>query len=235
MAKTSTCWALHVRQVRKDCASRDPVDGRKGDLDGGRGVQILVAMATSTNTRWAAWARRQTVRDRRRQRDPPHADRPQLFAETMQVSLCSAHDFQREAHAQQLHQRPFVSQPRLGGRMERQRPGLFTGLMAQQSRKYMGSAAPTAASRPTRSPGWSRARCSCTATSPTWWCRPTSTRCPSIQFAVDQLRWSTSWWSATTAAAACWRRCRKSRVGLADNWIRHVKDVCDRCRHLLDA
>ena len=49
-----------------------------------------------------------------------------------------------------------------------------------------------------------------------------------IQFAVDRLKVSTSWSSATTAAAASRRRCDDARVGLADNWLRHVQDVRDK-------
>ena len=31
--------------------------------------------------------------------------------------------------------------------------------------------------------------------------------------------------AGTTAAAACWRRCATSALGLIDNWLRHVQDV----------
>ena len=50
-----------------------------------------------------------------------------------------------------------------------------------------------------------------------------------IQFAVDVLQGrSTSWSSAITVAAACMPALTGTRVGLADNWIRHVGDVAQK-------
>ena len=88
----------------------------------------------------------------------------ELFAETVRAvtPMCSLDG-------------PVRQQPRLG-RPARQRsdPDFFTppGTPAGAA-ATCGSAAPTAACRPTRSSAWSRARCSCTATSPTSWCTPT--------------------------------------------------------------
>ena len=47
------------------------------------------------------------------------------------------------------------------------------GWRSSRARATCGSAVPTAACRRTRSPAWTRARCSCTAMSPTWWCTRT--------------------------------------------------------------
>ena len=47
-----------------------------------------------------------------------------------------------------------------------------------------------------------------------------------LQYAVDVLaRRAHRSSAATTAAAACSRRCDSERHGLIDNWLRHVQDV----------
>ena len=56
----------------------------------------------------------------------------------------------------------------------------------------------------------------------------TDLNCLSVmQFAVDVLKVSTSSCAATTAAAACCRAPRL-RLGLIDNWLRHVQDVGEK-------
>jgi len=48
-------------------------------------------------------------------------------------------------------------------------------------------------------------------------------------------KWRTSWWWATTDARACMAALEGVRIGLADNWLRHVQDVrvppSPRARH----
>jgi hypothetical protein len=56
-------------------------------------------------------------------------------------------------------------------------PGFFEKLSTCRRPNTCGSAAPTPACRPTRSSACCRARSSCIATWPTWWCIPTSTAC----------------------------------------------------------
>jgi hypothetical protein len=67
----------------------------------------------------------------------------------------------------------FVHNREWADQMERDRPGFFTGLMAQQKPKYMWIGCSDSRVPPTRSRVWSLARCSCTATWPTWWCPAT--------------------------------------------------------------
>ena len=86
----------------------------------------------------------------------------------------------------------------------------FRRLERQQSPAIFGSAAPTVASRPTRSWAWIPARCSCTAMSPISLRRRTPTTSPCCSSRSTSSRSSTSWWSATTAAAACGRGRRAS-------------------------
>ncbi len=40
--------------------------------------------------------------------------------------------------------------------------------------------------------------------------------------------------AAITAAEAYWRHLRGDRLGLIDNWLRHVQDVRDKYRHALE-
>ncbi len=70
-----------------------------------------------------------------------------------------------------------------------------------------GLAARTAVYLPTRSWDCCPAISSSTATSPTWWCTPTSTACRSCSSPSTSSRSSTSSSSATMAAAACRLRC----------------------------
>ena len=91
--------------------------------------------------------------------------------------------------------------------MERDRPAFFTGSLAQQKPRYMWIGCPTAACRLTRSRAGARRgvrapqRCQRG--------RAHRSHQSTIQYAVDQLAAGAPGWSwATTAAAACWRRCR---------------------------
>ena len=81
--------------------------------------------------------------------------------------------------------------------------------------------------------GWSLVRCSCTATWPTWWCQriercrpPSSTRWISLQGGTPDGGGPLRLRRVLAALEGI-------RVGLADNWIRHVTDVRDRHRDLI--
>jgi carbonic anhydrase len=120
--------------------------------------------------------------------------------------------------------------------MEREQPGFFQRPGASSSRpSTCGSAAPTAACRPTRSPAWRRARCSCTATWPTWWCSSDLNALSVIQFAVDVLKVEHIMVVGHYGCGGVLAVLRGTRVGLADNWLRHVHDVKMRHRGRLDA
>ena len=77
--------AEHVRQVRKDCASVILWCAEKATWMAGDGRADLRRQRLHQRVpAGPAAARRPALRDRRgHQRDPPHADRPRLFAETM--------------------------------------------------------------------------------------------------------------------------------------------------------
>ena len=120
--------------------------------------------------------------------------------------------------------------------MERERPGFFTvALAAADAASTCGSAAPTAACRPTRSPASSPARCSCTATSRNVVVHSDLNALSAIQFAVDDAEGRAHHGRRPLRLRRrAWPRWTTARIGLADNWIRHIQDVRDRHRGMLD-
>ena len=94
-----------------------------------------------------------------------------------------------------------------------------------RSPSISGSAARTAACRPTRSSACCPASCSSTATSPTSSCTPTSTASRCMQFAVDVLEGAARHRCGHYGCGGVRRRCDGERLGLIDNWLRHVQDV----------
>ena len=117
--------------------------------------------------------------------------------------------------------------------MEREAARLFTGLMAQQSRATCGSAAPTAACPPTRSPVWSRAKVFVHR-------NVANVVVPTDQLPVHHpVRGRSAEGGAPDGRGPLRLRRRAGGAGgcargLADNWIRHVKDVRDKHAALLD-
>ena len=128
-----------------------------------------------------------------------------------------------------------LEQPRTGPPNVRARdPHFFEQLsQAAGARNSCGSAAPTRACRRTRSSAWRRARSSCTATSPTSWCTPTSTASALIQFAVDVLKVEHILVVGHYGCGGVHAALDGPRVGLVDNWMRHVGDVAQK--HATDA
>ena len=124
-------------------------------------------------------------------------------------------------------------QPAWAAATERARPASSPACSRSRRRSTCGSAAPTAACRPTRSSACCRASCSCTATSPTSWCTRDLNCLSVIQFAVDVLKVEHiivvgHYGCGGVRGGAATDR----RIGLADNWLRHVQDVRNRHRAL---
>ena len=127
----------------------------------------------------------------------------------------------------------FVHNRAWAAQMERERPGFFTGLMAQQKPKYMwigcsGSRVP--ANQITGlEPGEVFVHRNIANV-----VVPTDLNCLStIQYAVDQLHVEHLMVVGHYGCGGVLAALNDVRVGLADNWIRHVKDVRDRHRKLL--
>ena len=117
--------------------------------------------------------------------------------------------------------------------MEAERPGFFTRLSEQQTRRYMWI-------------GWSDSRVPAnqiTGLEPgeVFVHRnvanvvvPTDLNCLStIQFAVDQLKVEQLMVVGHYGCGGVKAAFNNTRVGLADNWLRHIKDVRDQYSELL--
>lgn len=117
--------------------------------------------------------------------------------------------------------------------MERDRPGFFTGLLAQQKPRYMWigcSDSRVPANQITGlEPGEVFVHRNIANV-----VVPTDLNCLStIQFAVDQLKVQHLMVVGHYGCGGVGAALNDERVGLSDNWIRHVKDVRDRHRDLL--
>lgn len=117
--------------------------------------------------------------------------------------------------------------------MERDRPGFFTSLLAQQQPKYMWigcSDSRVPANQITGlEPGEVFVHRNVANV-----VVPTDLNCLStIQYAVDQLHVEHLMVVGHYGCGGVRAALEDARVGLADNWIRHVKDVRDRHRALI--
>ena len=127
----------------------------------------------------------------------------------------------------------FVHNRAWAAQMERERPGFFTGLMAQQKPKYMWIGCSDSRVPANQIVGLlpgdifvHRNIANVVV--------PTDLNCLStIQYAVDQLHVEHLMVVGHYGCGGVLAALNDVRVGLADNWIRHVKDVRDRHRKLL--
>ena len=127
----------------------------------------------------------------------------------------------------------FVHNRAWAAQMERERPGFFTGLLAQQKPKYMWigcSDSRVPANQITGlEPGEVFVHRNVANV-----VVPTDLNCLStIQYAVDQLRVEHLMVVGHYGCGGVLAALEGTRVGLADNWIRPVSDVRDRHRDLI--
>lgn len=126
----------------------------------------------------------------------------------------------------------FVHNREWAQQVERDRPGFFTGLMAQQNPATCGSAVPTAACLNQITglePGEVFVHRNVANV-----VVPSDLNCLStIQYAVDQLKVEHLMVVGHYGCGGVLAALEDVRVGLADNWIRHVKDVRDKHQALL--
>jgi carbonic anhydrase len=120
-------------------------------------------------------------------------------------------------------------------RMERERPGFFTSLVRQQSPRYMWigcSDSRVPANQITGlEPGEVFVHRNVANV-----VVPTDLNCLStIQFAVDQLKVRHLMVVGHYGCGGVQAALEGIRIGLADNWLQHVKDVCELHAELLDA
>ena len=119
--------------------------------------------------------------------------------------------------------------------MEAERPGFFTSLVKQQTPKYMWigcSDSRVPANQITGlEPGEVFVHRNVANV-----VVPTDLNCLStIQFAVDQLKIEHLMVVGHYGCGGVKAALEEIRVGLADNWLRHIKDVRDRHRSLIEA
>ena len=129
----------------------------------------------------------------------------------------------------------FVHNRAWAAQMERERPGFFTTLLAQQKPKYMWigcSDSRVPANQITGlEPGEVFVHRNVANV-----VVPTDLNCLStIQYAVDQLHIEHLMVVGHYGCGGVLAALEGTRVGLADNWIRHVQDVRDRHRDLIAA
>ena len=120
-------------------------------------------------------------------------------------------------------------------RMERDRPGFFTALLAQQKPRYMWigcSDSRVPANQITGlEPGEVFVHRNIANV-----VVPTDLNCLStIQYAVDQLKVEHLMVVGHYGCGGVLAALQDARIGLADNWIRHVKDVRDKHAGLLES
>ena len=119
--------------------------------------------------------------------------------------------------------------------MKAERPGFFTGLESQQSPKYMWIGCSDSRVPANQITGL--------APGEVFVHRnvgnvvvPTDLNCLStIQYAVDQLHVNDLMVVGHYGCGGVQAALNDVRIGLADNWLRHIKDVRDRHRELIDA
>ena len=129
----------------------------------------------------------------------------------------------------------FVHNRAWAAQMERERPGFFTGLLAQQQPRYMWigcSDSRVPANQITGlEPGEVFVHRNVANV-----VVPTDLNCLStIQYAVDQLKVEHLMVVGHYGCGGVLAALQDLRVGLADNWIQHVKDVRDRHLGLIEA
>ncbi|MEY4711724.1 MAG: hypothetical protein RIS88_1174 [Pseudomonadota bacterium] len=135
----------------------------------------------------------------------------------------------RELEQLFAHNRAWAAQ------MERERPGFFTALKAQQEPRYMWigcSDSRVPANQITGlEPGEVFVHRNVANV-----VVPTDLNCLStIQYAVDMLKVEHLMVVGHYGCGGVQAALHGTRVGLADNWLRHIKDVANRHRPLLDA
>ncbi len=119
--------------------------------------------------------------------------------------------------------------------MKAERPGFFTGLEAQQSPKYMWIGCSDSRVPANQITGLEPGEVFVHRNVGNV-VVPTDLNCLStIQYAVDQLHVNDLMVVGHYGCGGVLAALQGMRIGLADNWLRHIKDVRDRHRAVIDA
>lgn len=129
----------------------------------------------------------------------------------------------------------FEHNRRWAAQMERERPGFFTGLMAQQKPRYMWIGCSDSRVPANQITGLEPGEVFVHRNIANI-VVPTDLNCLStIQYAVDQLKIAHLMVVGHYGCGGVLAALEDARIGLADNWIRHVKDVRDKHTAILAA
>lgn len=127
-----------------------------------------------------------------------------------------------------IHNREWAQQ------MERDRPGFFTGLMAQQKPRYMWIGCSDSRVPANQITGLEPGEVFVHRNVANVVVPSDLNALSTIQYAVDQLQVQHLMVVGHYGCGGVRAAMEDIRVGLADNWIRHVKDVRDKYATLLD-
>ena len=119
--------------------------------------------------------------------------------------------------------------------MARQRPGFFTGLMAQQKPKYMWIGCSDSRVPANEIMGLDPGEVFVHRNIANVVVHSDLNALSTIQFAVDVIKVEHITVVGHYGCSGVQAVLAGTRVGLADNWLRHIQDVRDRHRALLDA
>jgi carbonic anhydrase len=120
-------------------------------------------------------------------------------------------------------------------RMERERPGFFTGLLAQQKPRYMWIGCSDSRVPANEITGLEPGEVFVHRNIANVVVHSDLNALSTIQFAVEHLKVQHIMVVGHYGCAGVRAALQGLRIGLADNWLRHIKDVADRHRGLLDS
>ncbi|GAD21149.1 carbonate dehydratase [Acidovorax sp. MR-S7] len=128
----------------------------------------------------------------------------------------------------------FVNNRTWASRMERERPGFFTDLMKQQQPKFMWVGCSDSRVPANQITGLDPGQIFVHRNVANVVVPTDLNSLSTIQFAVDQLHVEHIMVVGHYGCGGVQAALQNIRVGLADNWIRHVKDVRDRHHELIE-
>ncbi|MDP1655369.1 carbonate dehydratase [Rhodoferax sp.] len=119
--------------------------------------------------------------------------------------------------------------------MERERPGFFTGLVKQQTPKYMWIGCSDSRVPANQITGLDPGEVFVHRNVANIVVHSDLNALSAIQFAVERLKVEHIMVVGHYGCSGVQAALEGARIGLADNWLRHIQDVRDRHRGLLDA
>ncbi len=120
-------------------------------------------------------------------------------------------------------------------RMERERPGFFTGLVKQQTPKYMWIGCSDSRVPANQITGLEPGEVFVHRNVANIVVHSDLNALSAIQFAVEMLKVEHIMVVGHYGCGGVQAALRGTRIGLADNWIRHIQDVRDRHRVMLES